>query len=304
MEEDWGLQAIVRACSHDQYTANSVLDCNYRDDLFYDFPDFEELKNNDGSLTVDELDDLYKPFCDPTAICSLLPQLEHLDSLGHEVKSEQECMKVLELNESVAVTKPAAITPAAKYKRKNQQKRVVVQVTAEGLSSDLWAWRKYGQKPIKGSPHPRSYYRCSSSKGCLARRQVEQSCTDPGMFIITYSAEHNHTQPTRRSSLAGTNRLKFSTSKRTCSGESRVLSSTTKLVKVAGEEPAVKKIKEEKKDRTLDDIDEELRGQGICSDDHEFVIPDSIHKGFLNPQDLVYLDGLISSSSFYGCSSQ
>ena len=55
----------------------------------------------------------------------------------------------------------------------------------------------------------RSYYRCSSSKGCLARKQVEQSCTDPGMFIITYTAEHSHSQPTRRNSLAGTVRQKF-----------------------------------------------------------------------------------------------
>nr|GFC67060.1 WRKY transcription factor 22-like [Tanacetum cinerariifolium] len=30
----------------------------------------------------------------------------------------------------------------------------VCQVPAEGLSSDVWSWRKYGQKPIKGSPYP------------------------------------------------------------------------------------------------------------------------------------------------------
>nr|WCL15216.1 WRKY13062 [Atractylodes chinensis] len=96
-------------------------------------------------------------------------------------------------------------------KRKNQQKRVVVQVTADGLSSDPWAWRKYGQKPIKGSIYPRSYYRCSSSKGCMARRQVEQSCTDPSIYILTYTADHNHAQPTRRNSLAGINRNRFKT---------------------------------------------------------------------------------------------
>ncbi|KAJ4781924.1 WRKY transcription factor [Rhynchospora pubera] len=101
-----------------------------------------------------------------------------------------------------------AQTPRSK-RRKNQQKRVVCHVPADGGSSDMWAWRKYGQKPIKGSPYPRGYYRCSSSKGCLARKQVERSRTDPGMFIITYTAEHNHPVPTHRNSLAGSTRHKF-----------------------------------------------------------------------------------------------
>ncbi|KAG9152463.1 hypothetical protein Leryth_025764 [Lithospermum erythrorhizon] len=75
----------------------------------------------------------------------------------------------------------------------------------------MWAWRKYGQKPIKGSPYPRSYYRCSSMKGCLARKQVDQSCTDAGVYIVTYTEEHCHSQPTKRNSLAGTVRQKFPT---------------------------------------------------------------------------------------------
>ncbi|KAL5576972.1 hypothetical protein UlMin_018671 [Ulmus minor] len=64
--------------------------------------------------------------------------------------------------------------------------------------SDSWAWRKYGQKPIKGSPYPRGYYRCSSSKGCPARKQVERSRVDPTMLVVTYSAEHNHPWPASR----------------------------------------------------------------------------------------------------------
>lgn len=42
--------------------------------------------------------------------------------------------------------------------RKIQHKKVC-EVQAEKLSSDIWAWRKYGQKPIKGSPYPRSVFK-------------------------------------------------------------------------------------------------------------------------------------------------
>ncbi|QCE09785.1 probable WRKY transcription factor 69 [Vigna unguiculata] len=65
--------------------------------------------------------------------------------------------------------------------------------------SDSWAWRKYGQKPIKGSPYPRGYYRCSSSKGCPARKQVERSRVDPTKLIVTYANDHNHSVPLPKS---------------------------------------------------------------------------------------------------------
>ncbi|RRT43846.1 hypothetical protein B296_00047353 [Ensete ventricosum] len=48
-----------------------------------------------------------------------------------------------------------------------------------------------------------------SSKGCQARKQVERSSADPGMLLITYTAEHNHPIPTHRSSLAGSTRQKL-----------------------------------------------------------------------------------------------
>lgn len=117
-------------------------------------------------------------------------------------------------------------------RRKAQQKRVVcVQAsggagrpTGECLPSDLWAWRKYGQKPIKGSPHPRGYYRCSSSKGCPARKQVERSRTDPTMLVVTYTYDHNHAWPTHRNALAGSTRQspleKSSTQSPDCAAQS------------------------------------------------------------------------------------
>ncbi|XP_043701732.1 probable WRKY transcription factor 65 [Telopea speciosissima] len=103
-------------------------------------------------------------------------------------------------------TSTAATALASPRKsRRAVQKRVVSvpiadldgsRIKGEGAPPyDSWAWRKYGQKPIKGSPYPRGYYRCSSSKGCPARKQVERSRVDPTMLVVTYACEHNHPWP-------------------------------------------------------------------------------------------------------------
>lgn len=120
----------------------------------------------------------------------------------------------MENGSSPQTTVSGARGQGSKRPRKAQQKKIMCVPAAggsnrpsgEGLPPDLWAWRKYGQKPIKGSPYPRGYYRCSSSKGCLARKQVERSRTDPTMLVITYTSEHNHPWPTHRNALAGSTR--------------------------------------------------------------------------------------------------
>ncbi|GER42798.1 WRKY DNA-binding protein 35 [Striga asiatica] len=80
------------------------------------------------------------------------------------------------------------VTVKLEESEKRQQKN-------EGPPFDCWSWRKYGQKPIKGSPYPRGYYRCSTSKGCSAKKQVERSKTDSSKLIITYTSSHNHPGP-------------------------------------------------------------------------------------------------------------
>ncbi|KAL6843265.1 hypothetical protein ACP4OV_026978 [Aristida adscensionis] len=60
------------------------------------------------------------------------------------------------------------------------------------IPGDEFSWRKYGQKPIKGSPFPRGYYRCSAVKGCPARKHVERDAADPATLIVTYEGDHRH----------------------------------------------------------------------------------------------------------------
>ncbi|CAM0952837.1 unnamed protein product [Alopecurus aequalis] len=63
---------------------------------------------------------------------------------------------------------------------------------AADIPGDEYSWRKYGQKPIKGSPYPRGYYRCSTMKGCPARKHVERANDDPAMLVVTYEGDHRH----------------------------------------------------------------------------------------------------------------
>lgn len=63
-----------------------------------------------------------------------------------------------------------------------------------GISSDGYRWRKYGQKMVKGNPHPRNYYRCTSA-GCPVRKHIESAIDNTNALIITYKGVHDHDMP-------------------------------------------------------------------------------------------------------------
>ncbi|XP_077251386.1 WRKY family transcription factor [Tasmannia lanceolata] len=197
---DWDLEAVVRRCSSSASPAPPIASTDplaLISTLLLERSDEDLLCFSDSiaaQTAIDELEQLCNPFFFKTPV-SPLPS------------------STLEQQPP-----PPSMQIPRSRRRKNQQKRVICQVPAEGLSSDMWAWRKYGQKPIKGSPYPRGYYRCSSSKGCLARKQVERSRSDPDTFVVTYTSEHNHPLPTHRNSLAGSTRQKYTTSKASTGG--------------------------------------------------------------------------------------
>ncbi|CAA2988998.1 probable WRKY transcription factor 26 [Olea europaea subsp. europaea] len=71
-------------------------------------------------------------------------------------------------------------------------------------SDDGYNWRKYGQKQVKRSENPRSYYKCTYSN-CPTKKKVENSI-DGQITEIVYKGTHNHPKPqsTRRSSSSST----------------------------------------------------------------------------------------------------
>ncbi|KAJ9563798.1 hypothetical protein OSB04_008958 [Centaurea solstitialis] len=67
-------------------------------------------------------------------------------------------------------------------------------VAANKPSEDGYNWRKYGQKQVKGSEYPRSYYKCTHQK-CPVKKKVERNL-DGLVTEIIYKGQHNH-QPLR-----------------------------------------------------------------------------------------------------------
>ncbi|CAA0836242.1 Probable WRKY transcription factor 33 [Striga hermonthica] len=60
-------------------------------------------------------------------------------------------------------------------------------------SDDGYNWRKYGQKQVKGSENPRSYYKCTYPN-CPTKKKVERDL-DGHVTEIVYKGSHNHPKP-------------------------------------------------------------------------------------------------------------
>ncbi|KAJ6338407.1 hypothetical protein OIU76_007970 [Salix suchowensis] len=182
---DWDLHAVVRGCSASTSTtltatatissSSSSTTSGYRSDYYpqyscfsgfgsdqaghlFSHPDPFETRNADG-----ELDELYKPFPPKTQPPLFSPQASTPISsfssfasfnkdLQTQPEQQQKKSQPKQIHAGSVTSSVNSHTPRSK-RRKNQLKKVC-QVPAEALSSDVWAWRKYGQKPIKGSPYP------------------------------------------------------------------------------------------------------------------------------------------------------
>lgn len=82
----------------------------------------------------------------------------------------------------------------------NQYNQPTQSVREQKRSEDGYNWRKYGQKQVKGSENPRSYYKCTYPN-CPMKKKVERSL-EGQITEIVYKGSHTHPKPqsTRRSS--------------------------------------------------------------------------------------------------------
>ncbi|CAJ1874835.1 unnamed protein product [Sphenostylis stenocarpa] len=195
--------------------SSSFFPCNYP------FLDFSEDKGSLGFMELLGVQD-YSPLLDlPLGSDMAVPQTS---DLKEPPQTKKECSEVT--NQQPATPNSSSISSASSEALNDeQQNRTVDQThdehrkTKEQLKSkktnqkrqrepriafmtksevdhleDGYRWRKYGQKAVKNSPFPRSYYRCTSVS-CNVKKRVERSFTDPSIVVTTYEGQHTHPSP-------------------------------------------------------------------------------------------------------------
>ncbi|KAJ4825971.1 hypothetical protein Tsubulata_007733 [Turnera subulata] len=87
----------------------------------------------------------------------------------------------------------AELPRSAAQNQDEDTKTLVAAANGDRPSYDGYNWRKYGQKQVKGSEYPRSYYKCTHPN-CPVKKKVERSF-DGQIAEIVYKGEHNHAKP-------------------------------------------------------------------------------------------------------------
>lgn len=83
---------------------------------------------------------------------------------------------------------------SGEYSEESTQKKSKRSISTSPIHNDGFKWRKYGQKQVKGSIFPRSYYKCTVSD-CPARKHIEKYIDEDGMEKEKTTYLHSHMHP-------------------------------------------------------------------------------------------------------------
>uniref|UniRef100_A0A5B6YUM3 Putative WRKY transcription factor 32 isoform X2 n=1 Tax=Davidia involucrata TaxID=16924 RepID=A0A5B6YUM3_DAVIN len=133
---------------------------------------------------------------EPTQETPTLPETKQKNSSDSDGNTEIDVKEehVDEPEPKRRVTKSNSAYSGSLLKPGKKPKFVVHAAGDVGISGDGYRWRKYGQKMVKGNPHPRNYYRCTSA-GCPVRKHIERAVDNTSAVIITYKGIHDHDMP-------------------------------------------------------------------------------------------------------------
>ncbi|PSR92492.1 WRKY transcription factor [Actinidia chinensis var. chinensis] len=117
---------------------------------------------------------------------------QHTKTTAEDQEQEQDKEKAKKL-----------LKPKKKNPKRAREPRFAFRTRSEvDHLDDGYRWRKYGQKAVKNSPFPRSYYRCTTPT-CGVKKRVERSSDDRSIVVTTYEGTHTHPCPlTPRGNIA------------------------------------------------------------------------------------------------------
>ncbi|KAH6822707.1 WRKY family transcription factor family protein [Perilla frutescens var. hirtella] len=132
--------------------------------------------NRNGLVT--HQDQRYSQSAAPSSLASQSPAVARQDSSAYD--------NIDELNQG-GQSNTGTQASVSEHKENSSS------VSAERTSEDGYNWRKYGQKLVKGSEFPRSYYKCTYPN-CEVKKIFERSPSGQ-ITEIVYKGSHDHPKP-------------------------------------------------------------------------------------------------------------
>ncbi|KAI5012353.1 hypothetical protein ZWY2020_024487 [Hordeum vulgare] len=128
------------------------------------------------------------------------PPCSRESSLTVNVSAQNQPVGMVGLTDSMP-TEVGTSEPQQMNSSDNAMQEPQSENVADKSADDGYNWRKYGQKHVKGSENPRSYYKCTHPN-CEVKKLLERA-VDGLITEVVYKGRHNHPKPQPNRRLAG-----------------------------------------------------------------------------------------------------